>query len=64
MALEAVQAQAGHRLLESTRVYLVGRSIPPCGRALIDADVATVADMLAAQEVRIARGLAGVGEWR
>jgi integrase/recombinase XerD len=22
MALEAVQAQAGHRLLESTRVYL------------------------------------------
>jgi integrase/recombinase XerD len=56
MALEAVQAQAGHRSLESTRVYLhlTNDWLADQYRraaALIDADVAAVAEMLAAQEV-------------
>jgi integrase/recombinase XerD len=56
MALEAVQAQAGHRSLESTRVYLHLTNDWLADQyqraaALIDADVADVADMLAAQEV-------------
>jgi integrase len=56
MALEAVQAQAGHRSLESTRVYLhltndwLAEQYRRAA-ALIDADVAAVAEMLAAQEV-------------
>jgi integrase/recombinase XerD len=56
MALEAVQAQAGHRSLESTRIYLhltndwlAGEYRPAA--ALIDADVAAVEQMLAAQEL-------------
>ena len=53
MALEAAQAQAGHRPLESTRVYLhlTNDWLADQYRraaALIDADVTTVADMLAA----------------
>lgn len=56
MALEAVQAQAGHRSIESTRVYLHLTNDWLAGEyrraaALIDADVAAVADMLAAQEL-------------
>jgi integrase/recombinase XerD len=56
MALEAVQAQAGHRSLESTRVYLHLTNDWLAGEyrraaALIDADVTAVADMLEAQEV-------------
>jgi integrase/recombinase XerD len=56
MALEAVQAQAGHRSLESTRIYLHLTNDWLAGEyrraaALIDADVTAVADMLAAQEV-------------
>jgi site-specific recombinase XerD len=56
MALEAVQAQAGHRSLESTRVYLhlTNDWLADQYRraaALIDADIATVADMVAVQEV-------------
>ena len=56
MALEAVQAQAGHQSLESTRIYLHLTNDWLAGEyrraaALIDADVAAVADMLAAQEV-------------
>jgi integrase len=55
MALEAVQAQAGHRSLESTRIYLHLTNDWLAGEyrraaALIDADVAAVADMLAVQE--------------
>jgi site-specific recombinase XerD len=56
MALEAVQAQAGHVSIESTRVYLhltndwladeYRRAV-----ALIDADVTAVADMLAVQDL-------------
>ncbi len=55
MALEAVQAQAGHLSIESTRVYLhltndwLSRRIP-APAALIDADAAAVAEMLAVQE--------------
>jgi integrase/recombinase XerD len=50
-----VQAQAGHRSLESTRVYLHLTNDWLAGEyrraaALIDADVAAVADMLAVQE--------------
>ena len=55
MALEAVQAQAGHRSIESTRIYLhltndwlageYGRAA-----ALMDADTAAVSEMLAMQE--------------
>jgi site-specific recombinase XerD len=56
MALEAVQAQAGHRSLESTRVYLHLTNDWLAGEyrraaALIDADTTAVADMLAAQDV-------------
>jgi integrase/recombinase XerD len=56
MALEAVQAQAGHLPIESTRVYLhlandwlAGQYL--AAAALIDADTAAVGEMLAAQEV-------------
>jgi integrase/recombinase XerD len=56
MALEAVQAQAGHASIESTRVYLhlandwlAGQYLQAA--ALIDADTAAVGEMLAAQEV-------------
>jgi integrase/recombinase XerD len=56
MALEAVQAQAGHRSIESTRVYLHLANDWLAGEyrraaELIDADTAAVAEMLAAQEV-------------
>jgi integrase/recombinase XerD len=56
MALEAVQAQAGHRSIESTRVYLhlANDWLADQYRraaALIDADTAAVCEMLAAQEV-------------
>ena len=59
-ALEAVQAQAGHRSLESTRVYLhlTNDWLADQYRraaALIDADVTAVADMLAAQQLDGAR---------
>ena len=56
MALEAVQAQAGHASIESTRVYLhlasdwlADQYLRAAG--LIDADTAAVAEMLAVQEV-------------
>jgi site-specific recombinase XerD len=55
MALEAVQAQAGHASIESTRVYLhlandwlAGQYL--AAAALIDADTAAVTEMLAVQE--------------
>ncbi|MEO8750644.1 MAG: tyrosine-type recombinase/integrase, partial [Allobranchiibius sp.] len=54
MALEAIQAQAGHQSLESTRVYLhltndwLAEQYQRAA-ALIDADAAAVADMLAVQ---------------
>ena len=56
MALEAVQAQAGHASIESTRVYLHLANDWLAGEylraaALIDADTAAVGEMLAAQEV-------------
>jgi site-specific recombinase XerD len=56
MALEAVQAQAGHRSIESTRVYLHLTNDWLAGQyrraaALIDADQAAVAAMIAAQGV-------------
>ena len=56
MALEAVHAQAGHRSIESTRVYLHLANDWLAGEyrraaALIDADTAAVAQMLAVQEV-------------
>jgi len=55
MALEAVQAQAGHRSIESTRVYLHLANDWLAGEyrraaELIDADTAAVAEMLAVQE--------------
>jgi integrase len=56
MALEAVQAQAGHLSIESTRVYLhltndwLAEEYRRAA-ALIDADVVAVADMLAVQEL-------------
>jgi integrase len=55
MALEAVQAQAGHASIESTRVYLHLANdwlADQYLRAaeLIDADTAAVAEMLAVQE--------------
>jgi integrase/recombinase XerD len=55
MALEAVQAQAGHLSIESTRVYLHLTNDWLAGEyrraaALIDADTAAVAEMLAVQE--------------
>jgi integrase/recombinase XerD len=56
MALEAVQAQAGHRSLESTRIYLHLTNDWLAGEyrraaALIDADVTAVEAMLAVQQV-------------
>ena len=56
MALEAVQAQAGHRSIESTRIYLHLTNDWLAGQyrraaALIDADQAAVAAMMAAQQV-------------
>src|SRR5204862_8007824 len=56
MALEAVQAQAGHRSIESTRIYLHLTNDWLAGQyrraaALIDADQAAVAAMIAAQQV-------------
>jgi integrase/recombinase XerD len=56
MALEAVQAQAGHRSIESTRVYLHLTNDWLAGEyrraaSLTGADAKAVADMLAAQEV-------------
>jgi hypothetical protein len=58
MALEAVQAQAGHLSIESTRVYLHLASdwlATEYRRAaeLIDADAAAVAEMLAVQEAAV-----------
>jgi site-specific recombinase XerD len=55
MALEAVQAQAGHLSIESTRVYLHLTNDWLAGEyrraaALIDADADAVAEMLAGQE--------------
>ena len=56
MALEAVQAQAGHLSIESTRVYLhltndwLATEYRRAA-ALIDADVTAVADMLAVQDL-------------
>jgi integrase/recombinase XerD len=57
MALEAVQAQAGHRSIESTRIYLHLTNDWLAGQyrraaALIGADQAAVAAMVAVQEVR------------
>jgi integrase/recombinase XerD len=54
MALEAVQAQAGHASIESTRVYLHLANDWLAGEyrraaELIDADEAAVAEMLAVQ---------------
>jgi hypothetical protein len=55
MALEAVQAQAGHLSIESTRVYLhlTNDWLAEEYRraALIDADTAAVEAMLAVQQV-------------
>ena len=56
MPLEAVQAQAGHRSIESTRVYLHLTNDWLAAEyrraaALIDADIDAVAEMLAVQEV-------------
>jgi hypothetical protein len=56
MALEAVQAQAGHRSIESTRVYLHLANdwlAEQYRRAAewIDADADSVAAVLAVQEV-------------
>ena len=58
MALEAVQAQAGHASIESTRVYLHLANdwlATEYRRAaeLIDADTAAVAEMLAVQEAAV-----------
>jgi integrase/recombinase XerD len=55
MALEAVQAQAGHRSIESTRIYLhlTNDWLADQYRraaALIDADQKDVTAMIAAQE--------------
>jgi integrase len=58
MALEAVQAQAGHASIESTRVYLHLADDWLAGEyrraaELIDADEAAVAEMLAVQTVAV-----------
>jgi integrase/recombinase XerD len=58
MALEAVQSQAGHRSIESTRVYLHLASDWLAGQylrtsQLIDADTAAVGQMLAIQEAAL-----------
>jgi integrase/recombinase XerD len=55
MALEAVQAQAGHRSIESRRIYLHLSNDWLAGEyqraaSLIDADQATLAELLAVQE--------------
>ena len=56
MALEAVQAQAGHRSIESTRVYLhltndwLAEQYQQAS-SLIDADQDALAELIAAQEV-------------
>jgi len=55
MALEAVQAQAGHLSIESTRIYLHLTNDWLAGQylraaALIEADTAAVAEMLAVQQ--------------
>ena len=56
MSLEAVQAQAGHRSIESTRIYLhltndwLAEQYQRA-TALIDANQAAVAEMLAVQEL-------------
>jgi integrase/recombinase XerD len=60
MALEAVQAQAGHLSIESTRVYLhlTNDWLATEYRratALIDADTDAVAEMISAQEIGAAR---------
>ena len=58
MALEAVQAQAGHRSIESTRVYLhlandwLAEQYLRAAQ-LIDADTAAVGQMLAIQEAAV-----------
>jgi len=58
MALEAVQAQAGHRSIESTRVYLhlandwLAEQYLRAAE-LIDADMAAVGQMLAIQETAV-----------
>jgi hypothetical protein len=58
MALEAVQAQAGHRSIESTRVYLhlandwLAEQYLRASE-LIDADTAAVGQMLAIQEAAV-----------
>ena len=58
MALEAVQAQAGHRSIESTRVYLhlandwLAEQYLRASE-LIDADTAAVGEMLAIQEAAV-----------
>ena len=60
MSLEAVQAQAGHRSIESTRIYLhltndwLAEQYQRAA-ALIDANQAAVAEMLAAQELAVSR---------
>jgi integrase/recombinase XerD len=56
MALEAVQAQAGHASIESTRIYLHLANDWLAGEylraaELIDADTTAVAEMLAAQQL-------------
>ena len=58
MALEAVQAQAGHLSIESTRVYLHLANDWLAGEyrraaELIDADAGAVAEMLAVQTVAV-----------
>jgi integrase len=58
MALEAVQAQAGHASIESTRVYLHLANDWLAGEyrrvaELIDADTVAVAEMLAMQEAAV-----------
>ena len=60
MALEAVQAQAGHLSIESTRVYLHLTNDWLAAEyrraaALIDADTDAVAEMISAQEIGAAR---------
>src|SRR6476660_7676336 len=60
MALEAVQAQAGHLSIESTRVYLhltndwLAEEYRRAA-ALIDADTKAVAEMIAAQQLGVAQ---------
>ena len=58
MALEAVQAQAGHLSIESTRVYLHLTNDWLAGEyrraaALIDADTAAVTELLAMQQAAV-----------